>query len=344
MGTIQRIDVRWLRLPGRFSRPDAESTVLVGIDFGGELQWGEARPGDVPTVESEYSAGVFSALAVLIAPRLVGRTYASANAVADRLNDLRGCTFARSAIDAAAQSREPRSGFASTLVARLEMQSDVGDLVSTVGRLAALGVAEYVLQIGPGLDADLLRPLRSQFPEAVLHGEADGRYADASASLFQLEDFHLASLIQPFASDDLVAHAMLQQELQTPLALSRGLTSPAALDRAIDLGAARALQLHPGRVGPASAASELAASARSAAWRVGWSAPEGEVARSAFFSAGLPQGDEKVVVSADWLLDESGEAAVDGGAPVLGRLTADAEELITAADDPKSWIDRRVIE
>lgn len=345
MKSVSQLDVRWVWLPDNLAAPGATTTVLVGATIGDQVFWAEARPGDAPIVEDEFSGGVFAAVVHLIAPRVVGRIYSSPNSLLESLGELKGCNFAVAAIEAALraglaeQSKPPRRG---PLRAQLPLLRDVGAILALIEQLSAVGVLEYVVQIGPGLDSDLMRPLRAAAPDAVFHLDAGGRYDHASPSLFLLNDYQIASLIQPLDGDDLVGSAMLQAELRTPISLSRGVRSVAAFDRAVDLGAAGGVQLCPGRIG--GAVSAIAAAARAAGWTVSWEAPAGEVARRAFFSSPLPTDVEPVAVPAEWISadDQPGGPPCQGGRLAADALDAQAEALLELAEDPERWIDRRV--
>jgi O-succinylbenzoate synthase len=72
--------------------------------------------------------------------------------------------------------------------------------------------------------------------------------------LYRLEDFSLAMIEQPFSADDLVAHAMAQESLRTPLCLDEGITSVAQAEMAMELKSCKFVNLKPGRVGGLTAA------------------------------------------------------------------------------------------
>jgi O-succinylbenzoate synthase len=65
----------------------------------------------------------------------------------------------------------------------------------------------------------------------------------------KLDRFGLAMIEQPLGHDDLLDHARLQAEIETPICLDETITSPARARHAIDLKACRWINIKAGRVG-----------------------------------------------------------------------------------------------
>ena len=65
----------------------------------------------------------------------------------------------------------------------------------------------------------MLESVRQEFPGLRLMADANGAYTLADRERLKLLDrFYLMMLEQPLAYDDLLDHARLQQELETPIA------------------------------------------------------------------------------------------------------------------------------
>jgi O-succinylbenzoate synthase len=64
-----------------------------------------------------------------------------------------------------------------------------------------------------------------------------------------LDDLDLLLIEQPLSPDDIVDHAALQQDLQTPICLDESIHSPADARHALDLGSCRIINIKAGRVG-----------------------------------------------------------------------------------------------
>jgi O-succinylbenzoate synthase len=126
------------------------------------------------------------------------------------------------------------------------MESLVADLRAAL----EAGYALVTLKLRPGWDIEMLRALRQEFAAAPLAVDCDGLCSLGQQEMFyRLEDFFLQSIEQPLPADDLVGHAMLQQNLRTPVALDQSVTSPTRVEQALDLGSCRQVRIDPARVG-----------------------------------------------------------------------------------------------
>ena len=75
--------------------------------------------------------------------------------------------------------------------------------------------------------------------------------------LYRFDDFALEMVEQPLAAEDLVAHAMLQESLRTPICLDESIASPLHAEMALDLKSCRHVNLKAGRVGGLTAAMTI---------------------------------------------------------------------------------------
>ena len=75
--------------------------------------------------------------------------------------------------------------------------------------------------------------------------------------LYRLDDFGLAMIEQPLAPDDLVGHAMIQENLRTPICLDESITTTAQAEMALDLHSCRWVNLKLGRVGGLTSAAAI---------------------------------------------------------------------------------------
>ena len=82
--------------------------------------------------------------------------------------------------------------------------------------------------------------------------------------LYRFDDFALEMVEQPLAAEDLVAHAMLQESLRTPICLDEGIASPLHAEMALDLKSCRCVNLKAGRVGGLTAAMTILDACRAA--------------------------------------------------------------------------------
>jgi len=140
----------------------------------------------------------------------------------------------------------------------LGLGASLEGLAESVERSLAEGYARVKVKIGPGRDVDLLARLRERFPRAPLSADANCAYTLADAPrLRELDALGLEMLEQPLAWDDLVDHARLQEQLDTPICLDESIGSERDAAAALALGSCRVVNLKPGRVGGFSASRRI---------------------------------------------------------------------------------------
>ncbi len=95
-----------------------------------------------------------------------------------------------------------------------------------------------------------MEAVRRRFADIALMVDANSAYALADAGhLRELDSHHLLMIEQPLAWDDIVDHAALQRQLNTPICLDESIRSADDARRALDLGACRIINIKAGRVG-----------------------------------------------------------------------------------------------
>lgn len=124
------------------------------------------------------------------------------------------------------------------------------ELLEVVGAYLDAGYRRIKLKIKPGWDLEPVRAVRERFVDVALHVDANGAYRpEDGAHLSQLDAFELTMIEQPFAADELGAHAALANHLRTPICLDESVTSAASATLAIELGATSIVNIKAGRVG-----------------------------------------------------------------------------------------------
>jgi O-succinylbenzoate synthase len=96
---------------------------------------------------------------------------------------------------------------------------------------------------------DVVREVRKHFPSVKLMADANSAYTLADMDrLRQLDDFYLMMIEQPLAHDDIVDHALLQAQLQTPICLDESIRTAHHAEQAIRLRAGGIINIKLGRV------------------------------------------------------------------------------------------------
>jgi O-succinylbenzoate synthase len=261
-------------------------TVLVKLTSDGAVGWGEAAPGNAPTVTSECAAGAFAVLRDWLAPAVVKTEIDSGKSLAERLAPFRGNQHAKAAIDIAwwdlsarMQDRPLQDLLGSTFPSPpaplprgegswprqavevgpcLDRMEFPDAFIAAIGAAFEAGFRRVKLKIRPGWALEMLRGVRQEFPGQTFHIDCEGALnLGASEMLYRFDDFALEMVEQPLAVEDLVAHAMLQESLRTPICLDESIASPLQAEMALDLRSCRHVNLKAGRVGGFTAAMAI---------------------------------------------------------------------------------------
>lgn len=250
-------------------------TVLVRLSSEGETGWGEASPYAMPQFCPEWAGGCFQLIANVFRPLLAGQDVASAQDLQARLRPFKGNHFAKAAVDLAWWDLSTRLAGVSlwraiggetpeiAVGADIPVQADHRRMLALVAAALEAGYPRVKLKFRPDSGVAMVEAVRSAFPDAVVHIDCNAGFTLDDLPLFQaLDSLGLAMIEQPLASNDLVDHARLQAALQTPICLDESITSLDRARKAIDLDAARVLNIKHGRVGGLTNAVAIAAHCR----------------------------------------------------------------------------------
>ena len=265
---IDRIILREIRMPlvhffeTSFGRTTERRIIMVEVEGGGAVGWGEVTAGERPFYNEEWTDAAWLILRDFAAPRLIGAPLVSAAEAADLSSPIRGHRMARGGLEAAAWDLEARLNGAPlwrhigggrreiACGVSIGIQDSVEQLLELIERETAAGYQRVKIKIKPGWDVDAVRRVRERFPDVPLMADANSAYTLADAEhLKQLDDFELMMIEQPLAHDEMIDHAALQAALATPICLDECIRSAHHARQAIDMGAARIINIKLGRVG-----------------------------------------------------------------------------------------------
>jgi O-succinylbenzoate synthase len=151
------------------------------------------------------------------------------------------------------------------------IQPTLDKLVEVVTHEIKSGYQRIKLKIKPGQDIELVKTVRSIFPDILLSVDANSAYDfDRDQEIFeQLEEYNLLMIEQPLAAGDLIDHAKLQKLIKTPLCLDESITKLRDARQALEIDACRIINIKLGRVGghtEAKAIQNVAASRNIPVW------------------------------------------------------------------------------
>ena len=273
--TIERVELRRIAMalvtPFRtsFGSETERDILLVRVDLapvgGGERVegWGECVALSEPSYSPEYVDGAQHVIVHHLLPRLFAAGPIEAADVAPALAELHGHPMAKAALEMAvldAQLRATGTSFATFLGAeRTHIPSGVSvgihdttdELLAAVAGYVDDGYVRIKLKIEPGNDIDQVAAVRDLIgPDTPFQVDANTAYRRTDgAHLRRLDEFDLLLIEQPLPEDDIVGHARLAAEIDTPICLDESLVSAAGTADAIELGACEIANIKPGRVG-----------------------------------------------------------------------------------------------
>jgi o-succinylbenzoate synthase len=265
---IDAVTIHRVRMPlvypfrTAFGNDDVIESVLVRMESGGKVGWGEATPWASPGYSSECAATAFHVSRQFLAPRLIGQDIDSGQRLQQALRHVKGNYFAKAALDLAWWDLHARRrdeplwktlggpGPVVAVGADFGIMESIGALLDEIGQAIEAGFGRVKLKYRPGWELDMLAAVRERFPDATFHVDCNSAYTlDDAAMLRELDRFDLAMIEQPLMHDDLIDHAALQKQLRTPICLDESITSPDRARKAIQLGACGWINIKPGRVG-----------------------------------------------------------------------------------------------
>jgi O-succinylbenzoate synthase len=266
---IERITLREIRMPlvhffeTSFGRTTERRMILVEVAGGGEEGWGEVTCGENPFYNEEWTDAAWMILRDYAAPAVLGRSLASPEDVSPLTAHIRGHRMARGGLETAVWDLAARldgvslarkiGGAARTEIpcgVSIGIQNSVEQLIEKIDLELTAGYQRIKMKIKPGWDVDVVRRVRQRFPAIKLMADANSAYTLADAAhLKRLDEFYLMMIEQPLAHDDIIDHAALQRQLETPICLDECIRSARHAAQAIQLRACGIINIKLGRVG-----------------------------------------------------------------------------------------------
>ena len=266
---LERITLRQIRMPlvhffeTSFSRTYKRDIILVEAQAEGLSGWGEVTAGENPFYNEEWTGSAWPLLRDYVAPRVLGRDIASAQEIAPLTRHIRGHFMARGGLEAAVWDLEARrdgmplwqkiGGGARREIpcgVSIGIQDSVEQLLEQIACELEAGYQRIKIKIKPGWDVDVVRRVRQRFPAIKLMADANSAYTLADAArLKQLDEFYLMMIEQPLSDDDIIDHAQLQAQLDTPICLDECIRTAHHAEQAIRLRACGIINIKLGRVG-----------------------------------------------------------------------------------------------
>ncbi|MCG3088720.1 o-succinylbenzoate synthase [Sporosarcina cyprini] len=245
--------------------------LLIEIkDGSGRSGWGESVAFDAPWYSEETVETNWHMIRDFLIPILLDADLAHPDEVSGLFSPIRKNNMAKAAVEGAVwdlyakQQGMPLAKALGGTRQQIEVgisigiQQSVEELTEVVRQHLQEGYKRIKVKIKPGKEIEILSALRQSFPDIALMADANSAYTLADTALLQrLDEFNLMMIEQPLASDDIIDHAILQNDLKTPICLDESIHSLEDARKAVELGSTKIINIKIGRVGGLTEAKKI---------------------------------------------------------------------------------------
>jgi o-succinylbenzoate synthase len=255
-----------------FGRETGRRVLLIRVcDKDGVTGWGECVAMNQPFYNHETVETARTIITDFIAPMLEAANISSAADVAKILKPIQGNRMAIGAVETAIWDLEASKAQVPlwqhlggtrkeiNCGVSIGIQENLEKLVEVVTSELESGYQRIKLKIKPGKDIELVKKIRSIFPDIQLSVDANSAYRlDEDAEIFaELDEYDLLMIEQPLEAGDLLDHAKLQKRLKTKICLDESITTLRDTRHALELDSCRIINIKLGRVGGHSEAKAI---------------------------------------------------------------------------------------
>lgn len=273
---IDRIELREIRLPlvapfeTSFGVTTERRIILVRVFSEGLTGWGECTCNEGPFYNHEGTDMAWIVLRDFAGPYTIGKETGSPEEAAGLTARIRGNRMARAAIETAVWDLEAKrrgvplwkllGGTQAEIPCgvSLGLQDTDAALLEKIETELKAGYQRIKLKIKPGRDYEMVKVVRREHPGIRLTVDANSAYTLNDVEMLRrLDEFDLMLIEQPLSYDDIIDHAELQAQLQTPICLDESILSVDDARKALRLGACRIINIKLGRVSGHSEARKI---------------------------------------------------------------------------------------
>jgi O-succinylbenzoate synthase len=271
--TLRKLQMR-LKAPFEtsFGVTHNRTLLLVEMRAAGLTGWSEITAMEAPVFNAETVSTATVVIREVLAPAILGKNFETASAMPAAFNHLRGHEMARAGLENALWDIEAQQknlplykligGTRNEIPCGVSigLQANPEVLREKVSAEVASGYQRIKLKIKPGKDLEYVRAIRHAFPNILLSVDANSAYTlDDTEHLQRFDEFNLLMMEQPLWWDDIYSHSKLQKDMKTSLCLDESIRHLRDTETAIELGAARIINIKLGRVGGHSSARAIQA-------------------------------------------------------------------------------------
>jgi O-succinylbenzoate synthase len=265
---VQQIEMRQLNMrllhpfETSFGATQERHIVLLKVGDGTRVGYGEVTAAEGPFYSYETWETAWHVLRDYIIPSVIGKQIDRAADFSALVRGIRGHNMAKAGVETALWDLEAKTanvplwkmlgGSRETIECGVSIgiQASIDKLLAKINTELQAGYRRIKIKIKPGWDVQVVREVRAAFPRVSLMGDANSAYTLADVDLFkQMDKFNLMMFEQPLHQEDIIDHAELQKQIETPICLDESIHSAGDARKAIKIGACKIINIKLGRVG-----------------------------------------------------------------------------------------------
>ena len=265
---IDKLDVYYVAMPLIYPWRTAYGvdydihSVLVKLTSPECEAWSESTCFFAPTYLNESAGSVFYHVSEVFGPHVVGREYDTAADLCARLDVFKGNSFAKAAVEIGWWTLQSRithtplhrllGGQTREVVAGADfgIQDSYDMLLGNIQQAVDAGFPRIKLKVARGWDLEMLQIVTRTFPDMTFHIDCNSGYTLDDLPFFKaIDNMGLAFIEQPLNFADVLDHAELARQIDTPVCLDESIVNVRTAEQAIRIGACRYINIKPGRIG-----------------------------------------------------------------------------------------------
>lgn len=252
------------------SMQEKEFFLLEVFDEDGNTGWGESAAFQAPWYTEETVQTTLHMIRDFLIPLVLNKEIRHPDEISEIFTPIRKNNMAKAAVEGAIwdlyakrtnQSLADAIGGVATEIEvgiSIGIQTSTEKLLEVVDQYIKEGYKRMKVKIKPGYDIEVIQKLREVFPHIPLMADANSSYTLANIELLkQLDHYGLMMIEQPLGSDDIVDHAKLQKQMNTPICLDESILSVEDARKAIELGSTKVINIKIARVGGITEAKKI---------------------------------------------------------------------------------------
>ena len=265
---IERVELFIVRMPliRTFVTSSSVRThldhILVKVSSEGQTGWGECAVPPTPYYSEETTETCWHLLQDFLAPAILDASWQTIEELTQSYGKVRRNNFAKAGLEMACwdllgrRTGEPLHRLLGGTRSQIEsgvslgIEPDTGRLLDLVDQYLAEGYRRIKLKIAPGRDVNVVAAVRERHPDTPIMVDANSAYSIADLDCFrELDTYDLMLIEQPLAHDDIMDHARLQEQLETPICLDESIITTEDARKALELGSCRVINVKVSRLG-----------------------------------------------------------------------------------------------